>query len=144
MAEAISDDTAQAVISLWKSDRVLSGLTARPPQWDRLEAQGMPNVEMMIKRERREVAASGTPPVWFDFRRVELMVRGLKADVKTIVAETRRVFLHGTQLVYPSGAQCMAVIPDNDADMEKDENNKDGAEVWKGTISFLCESVRVG
>lgn len=150
MPDAIDDDTAVAVVNLWNSDKMLAGMTAFAPQRGRLKSQEPPYAALDVKVERREIAASGNPPVWFDFRRVELTVRGLEGDVRKIVGAARGdgvktgVFVHGTELVLPSGAQCMALIPDKDATVEEETTNVGGKEIWKGTISFLVQSTRIG
>jgi len=148
----VDDDTFQAVIAAWKADKTLSGIVPAPPQQGRLkEPQGFPPnpyAQITCKLDKRERA--DTKGVWWDWRHVEIVVRGLYADVVKSMTAARTVFHHSTDnqqppdtiLVYPSGAPWKAWVPDNDTTTEQEENQKNGLDVWKGTLSALACSLR--
>lgn len=157
MADAIDDDTTQAVLKAWQSDQeTLPELFKQLPVVGRLKsttpgadyAATGPTCELESKYDSRQSAAAGG--VWIDKRRVTFTVRGIRADVVAAVKAIRAVFglmlgqKGGAPFALPSGARFMAWMPVNGDEIKQDKDAKAGKDVWQGEIVGLVWSVRNG
>ena len=82
---------------------------------------------------------------WWDYRRVSITVRGLKADVVAGIEAIRTVFNRSMTLSLPSGARFLRWWPDQSDKLEQEEPGSGkhaGEDVWRGIVEGVVWSVR--
>ena len=98
----VDNDTLEAVKIVWQRSPAIAEIMPLPPQQAPLKRRpAASQYGVHLQEEKRDQAATGG--VWFDFRRVEIKIRGLKPDVVNASQTVRGVFVHGLKLPYPSG-----------------------------------------
>lgn len=145
MADVVDNDVLEAVRKLWQEgdQATLPALFNEPPKTGRLKSpQTMPYARLDCNPERRESA--GTGGKWHDFRRVEIFVYGVKADVVRALGAIGEIFNQQCTLTFPSGARFIRWWPEPGGDLSQDEDTKDGQDVWKGVANGIVWSVRQG
>ncbi len=140
----MDDDTFAACLAKWDEDHAaLPVLLKTPPRIGRLKSpQTMPYAQLDCNLDHRESA--GTGGAWHDFRKVNIIIRGTRADVAAVLVAAGALFSQDTVLVYPSGARFIRWWPDIDDDMSQEETTKEGIDVWKGSITGTVWSIRLG
>jgi hypothetical protein len=136
ITEAIDDDTLAAVQALWATNQDLAKLFPQPPQYGRLKPpQSPPDVsapyaELGCQFQSRRMVNTGG--AFFDYRKVTITVRGLKADVVKALTFIAATFNRVAVLVYPSGAKFMRWLPSGRDKLSQDPKTKSGQDVWIG------------
>jgi hypothetical protein len=157
MPDVVDDDTVQAVLALWATDREhLPTVFAEPPRWGRLRSLGqvpkasrtLPYAQVNCELLRRECA--GTAGAWHDHRLVTLTLWGLKDQATEGLAFVKAVFNQRCVLVYPSTDAATGIPrfirwwPDKGDALKLDKDVKDAEDVWMATLSADVWSIRLG
>lgn len=144
MPDAVDHDTLAAVRRHWQEDATLPGLVDRPPAAGTLKSpEGnrlqLPYAHLASKLEKSDLMTGG---VRLDHRRVTITLWGTEAQVSAAVAAVRSRFKGTTRLTYPSGARAVGWRPLDDGTVEREPAQRDGLDIWKGTVSGIALSSR--
>jgi hypothetical protein len=154
MASAIDDETAQAVIALWKATPALVALAKLPPQLDRLTTgQTMPYVQIEVKKEKDPERCSSQH--FYDYREVTLTVYGTRPQIvpciPAIVAVFNRQLATGPNpanptatLIFPGSTYLYRWWELGHGDIVEDEKRKGGENIYKAVVRGECATVRIG
>lgn len=149
MADVVDDDTAQAVLALWKTDTVhLPALFDSPPTWGRLKPpRRMPYAQLAVELVRRQIAGAAVPGgavPYYDTRKVTLTCRGLESAMRSAAGWLRDLFGSLTVLAYPAGSRATfhKWWPTGDVKLAQDPATKSGLDVWTATLEAEVTSIR--
>lgn len=153
MADAVDNDTLEAVRTRWQSDKAnLPALVDEPPKSGRLKSpQNMPYAHIACEFARRELNGTGRETssgsgvlarTWSDYRNVTITVWGTKADAKAALSYVLDTFHNDTELVFPSGARFRRWKPIDGGKLVQDAATKDGLDIWQGIVTAEVWSIR--
>lgn len=141
MADAVDEDTLEAVAALWRATPALTALAAAPAAGRIRGPLTPPYAQAESRFEKNEL--SGTGGAWHDFRRVTLTVRGAKADVVALTKAMGAVFNLQTTLTFPSGARFMRWKAANGGgSLGQEQDQAGGSDVWAARIEAEVWTVR--
>lgn len=143
MADAIDDDTMQAVQAQWATDQTtLPELFPAKPGAFRLKpGQTLPYAQLLCEFTRDEYTNTKNRSR-FDTRKVTLKCWGQKADMVTALHVLLKLFNRNTVLTYPSGARFYRLTPSGPGKLEEDPATKAGFDVFTATVEMEVISIR--
>ena len=146
MADAVDNDTMEAIRTLWQSDAVLPTLFRTPIQAGRLRPlatdtpKAFPYAHLDVKFSRR--ALTGTSGSFHDYRTATITLYGIKEQIVNGLKAVMGAFNLGTTLAYPSRARFMRWYPLDGGGMEEDDTTREGQDVWKAVVQAEVWSIR--
>jgi hypothetical protein len=138
----ITDDTLQAIVALWNSDKAgLAALFAEPIQAGEIKpGRTLPYARAQVLKGRdAELITAG---VWYDYRDVTLELYGAKADASKALALALALFNRRCVLTYPSQDRFFRWVPLSLGELVDTKTKKDGTDVWCATVRAQVVSIR--
>lgn len=153
MADAVDDDTLQAVLALWAQDtETLPALFARPPQAGPLKStadapQTLPYASVTSEAVPGKTVRyiNGTRK---EARKVTIAAWGTREQAVAALAAILSVF-HSRlgapgqrTLEFPGGAYFIKWWPTNDGTLTREETQREGQDVWKAAVEAEVYTTR--
>lgn len=146
MAVDINDDVQAALVARWDATEDLVAVAGTLKAGRLPSPQPAVYAHVLVEKGRDNERMTGG--IYHDYRNVTLTVRGKKASVVSAMAIALGVFNNRlgvagqATLTMPSGARFIRFRPLNDGDKRLEETQKDGEEIWAGSIRAEIWSVR--